>query len=156
LMFRLRVVPIAIAPLRDRPEDVLPLIDAFVPWYAEEYELEPIRFSEQSREHLGQYGWPGNVRELENLVRNLTCVQPGQMIEPPQLPLLSEVNGKKLRVNGSFQRLKSTIVAEFERKYVQEALEAADGNIARAARSVGKPRRAFFELMRKHGIQPRR
>jgi len=41
LMFRLRVVPIAIAPLRDRPEDVLPLIDAFVPWYAEEYELEP-------------------------------------------------------------------------------------------------------------------
>jgi DNA-binding NtrC family response regulator len=154
LMFRLRVVPIAIPPLRDRPADILPLIDAFVPWYAEQYELAPVRFSESARELLCHYGWPGNVRELENLVRNVTCVQPGQTIELAELPLLAEANGRK--TNGSFQRLKSTIVAEFERKYVEEALQAADGNITRAARSAGKPRRAFFELMRKYGIQSRR
>ncbi len=156
LMFRLRVVPIAIAPLRERPADVLPLIDAFVPWYAEEYNLEPVRFSEAARASLVEYSWPGNVRELENLVRNLTCVQPGQEITPAQLPLIAEANGKRTHANGSFQHLKSSIVAEFERKYVEEALQAAGGNIARAARSAGKPRRAFFELMRKHGIQPRR
>src|SRR5262249_19284771 len=82
LMFRLRVVPIAIPPLRERPDDVLPLIDTFVPWYAEEYGVEPIALSQPAREHLLHYSWPGNIRELENLVRNLTCVHPGQRIEP--------------------------------------------------------------------------
>jgi DNA-binding NtrC family response regulator len=156
LMFRLRVVPIAIPPLRDRPADVLPLADAFVPWYAAEYQLEPITLTEPARDQLTHYSWPGNVRELENLIRNLTCVYPGQSIEPVQLPLLAPVNGKNGHVNGSFQRLKSSIVADFERKYLEDALAAADGNITRAARTAGKPRRAFFELMRKHGINSRR
>ena len=57
---------------------------------------------------------------------------------------------------GSFKRAKSTLVAEFERKFLEDALAAADGNIARAARSSGKPRRAFYELMRKHGVVARR
>ncbi|HSN28713.1 MAG TPA: sigma-54 dependent transcriptional regulator [Kofleriaceae bacterium] len=156
LMFRLRVVPIAIAPLRERPDDVLPLVDAFVPWYAEEYNVEPVELTEAARSHLVHYSWPGNVRELENLIRNLTCVHPGQTIEVEQLPLVAEVNGKNGHpLKGSFQRLKSSMVAEFERKYIEEALEQANGNITRAARTAGKPRRAFFELMRKHGIQSR-
>ena len=155
LMFRLLVVPIAIPPLRDRPDDVLPLIDAFVPWYAAEYQVEPIRLTEAARAHLMHYGWPGNIRELENLIRNLTCVHPGHAIEVEQLPLIATAKNGHAR-NGSFQRLKSSIVADFERKYIEDALDAADGNIARAARSAGKPRRAFFELMRKHGIQVRR
>jgi len=156
LMFRLRVVPVAIPPLRDRSADVLPLIDAFVPWYAEEYRLDPIELSGSARDHLVHYSWPGNIRELENLVRNLTCVHPGQVVEPAQLPLLPEVPRTNGHSNGSFQKQKSSIVAEFERKYLEEALDAAGGNIARAARTAGKPRRAFFELMRKHGINARR
>jgi DNA-binding NtrC family response regulator len=78
------------------------------------------------------------------------------MIESAQLPLLAVTNGKDNPANGSFQQAKSTIVAEFERQYLERALDAAGGNIARAARTAGKPRRAFFELMRKHGIHPRR
>jgi DNA-binding NtrC family response regulator len=156
LMFRLRVVPIAISPLRERPDDILPLVDTFVPWYAEEYDVKPIALSQPAREHLVRYSWPGNIRELENLVRNLTCVHPGLMIESAQLPLLAVTNGKDNPANGSFQQAKSTIVAEFERQYLERALDAAGGNIARAARTAGKPRRAFFELMRKHGIHPRR
>jgi len=158
LMFRLRVVPIAIPPLRERGDDVLPLLDAFIPWYADEYGLSPITLAPATRDALLHYHWPGNVRELENVVRNLTCVYPGQVNEPSQLPLLSETNPRNGYANGSssFRRMKSTIVAEFERKYLEDALAAADGNIARAARSAGKPRRAFFELMRKHGIVVRR
>ena len=158
LMFRLRVIPVEIPPLRDRPGDIEPLLDAFVPFYAEEYGLEPIHISDAARETLGHYAWPGNVRELENLVRNLTCIYPGQTIESAQLPLLAGVNGKNghSNGNGTFHKVKSTIVAEFERTYLQETLDAAGGNIAQAARTAGKPRRAFFELMRKHGINARR
>jgi len=91
------------------------------------------------------------------VVRNLTCVHPGELIEPALLPLLAgaKQNGHT-NGNGTFQKVKSTIVAEFERTYLQETLDAADGNISRAARTAGKPRRAFFELMRKHGINARR
>ncbi len=157
LMFRLRVVPVSIPALRERREDVLPLVDAFVPWYAEEYDVAPITLADAAREVLFHYTWPGNIRELENLVRNLTCVYPGQVIAPSQLPLLEVANGINGHANGngSFKSMKTTIVAEFERQYLEDALAAADGNIARAARTAGKPRRAFFELMRKHGIRAR-
>ena len=150
LLFRLRVVP----PLRDRCDDILPLLDAFTAWYAEAYATAPVSFTPDARAALRDYRWPGNVRELENLVRHLTCMYPGVAVEPAALPLVSEAAADTPA--GAFKRAKSTLVAEFERKYLEEALAAADGNIARAARSSGKPRRAFFELMRKHGVVARR
>jgi DNA-binding NtrC family response regulator len=153
LLFRLRVVPIEIPPLRERRADVLPLLDAFAAWYAEEYGQLSVLLTPAARHALENYGWPGNIRELENLVRHLTCVYPGTVIEAEQMPLLEEVPGE--RRGNPFKRAKATVVAEFERKYLEEALAATDGNIARAARSAGKPRRAFFELMRKHGIHTR-
>jgi DNA-binding NtrC family response regulator len=154
LLFRLRVVPLAVPALRDRRDDILPLLDAFAAWYATAYAAAPVSFTPDARAALLDYRWPGNVRELENLVRHLTCMYPGVAIEPAALPLVTEplADGPA----GAFKRAKSTLVADFERKYLEEALAAADGNIARAARSSGKPRRAFFELMRKHGVVARR
>ncbi|HEX7841612.1 MAG TPA: sigma-54 dependent transcriptional regulator [Kofleriaceae bacterium] len=154
LLFRLRVVPVTVPPLRDRRDDILPLVDAFTAWYATAYGLPPVVFTDGARAQLRDYGWPGNVREVENLVRHLTCVHPGAAIEAAQLPLLGDPCLEPPA--GSFKRAKSTLVAEFERKFLEDALAAAGGNIARAARSSGKPRRAFYELMRKHGIVARR
>ena len=62
-------------------------------------------------------------------------------------------NGKS---NGALRHMKATAVAQIERRFVEDALQASGGNIAQAARSVGRPRRSFFELMRKHGITARR
>jgi two-component system, NtrC family, response regulator GlrR len=154
LMFRLRVVTIEVLPLRRRREDILPLVDAFVEHYAGEYSVEPIRLTRAARTALLDYSWPGNIREVENVVRNLTCVQPAREVEAHELPLLDQSANNKPA--GDLKRAKSTLIADFERKYVEDALEAAEGNIARAARTAGKPRRAFFELMRKHGIVVRR
>ena len=150
LLFRLRVVPIHVPALRERQDDILPLLDAFVRWYANEYKLEAILFTPAARQVLKHYAWPGNVRELENVVRNLTCVHPGTVIETHQLQLLDE---PVVATAGSFKRTKSALVNEFERKFLEQALAEADGNITQAARTAGKPRRAFFELMRKHGIK---
>ena len=154
LLFRLRVIPIAIPPLRERCADVLPLLDAFISWYAAEYAQAAIVLTPEARDVLTTYAWPGNIRELENLVRNLICLHPGAVIGVAQLPLLPVANGN--RRSGTFHQAKSTLIADFERRYLESALEESDGNIARAARTAGKPRRAFFELMRKHGITSRR
>ncbi|HWO21080.1 MAG TPA: sigma-54 dependent transcriptional regulator [Kofleriaceae bacterium] len=156
LLFRLRVVPIEVPPLRERRDDILPLLDAFRDWYAREYGLQPILFTPEARVVLRNYRWPGNIRELENLVRNLTCVGSGRVIEASQLPLLGEVAGglrpASALPSGSFKQAKTSLIAEFERKYLEDKLAATGGNIAKAARAAGKPRRAFFELMRKYGI----
>jgi DNA-binding NtrC family response regulator len=150
LLFRLRVVPLFVPPLRDRRDDILLLLDSFVTWYAEDYGLEPIRLTPGARDVLQHYSWPGNIRELENIVRNLTCVSPGAVIDAAQLPLLEDRSNAI--PSGSFRGAKAAVVASFERKYLEDVLSASGGNIARAARTAGKPRRAFFELMRKHGV----
>jgi len=103
--------------------------------------------------------WPGNVRELENCVQYLTCLQLDHPVLADELPLLSvdeqenapPVNGESL--SASFQQSKRELVNLFERGYLEEALRKSRGNIAEAARASGKARRAFFELMRKHGVK---
>jgi DNA-binding NtrC family response regulator len=157
LLFRLRVVPIHVPPLRERPEDVVPLFEAFAGRYAEEYQLPRPILAPAALERMRAYSWPGNVRELENCVRCLTCLQLTRPAEPGDLPLLDEVRPRATNlVKGDFRRAKAALIDEFEKSYLESALADSDGNIAKAARTAGKPRRAFFELMRKHNITIRR
>jgi two-component system, NtrC family, response regulator GlrR len=153
LLFRLRVVPVEVTPLCERPADLGPLLARFIEQYARAYRLPPIVLGAAARERMERYRWPGNVRELENMVRYLTCIQLARAIEPGDLPLLRErCREAAPSPTTSFKEAKHATVAAFEREQVIDALARAKGNIAKAARTVGKPRRSFFSLMRKHGI----
>ena len=160
LFFRLRVVPVEVPPLAQRKDDVAPLLDHFVARYAEEYELEPIRLSDAALASLHDYPWPGNVRELENCVRYLTCMQLDAAVEPKDLALClmtetwSDVDDEI--VDLPLREAKARLIAEFERLYLDQALERSAGNVSAAARASGKHRRAFFELMRKYGMDAAR
>lgn len=151
LLFRLRVIPIEIPPLAERREDVPALLARFVDQYARAYRLPPIVVSCAAGECLRGYHWPGNVRELENMVRYLTCIQLGRAIEPGDLPLLRDRKQAGTPPQ-NFREAKQATVAAFEKEQIIDALAGANGNISKAARSVGKPRRSFFSLMRKHGV----
>ena len=157
LFFRLRVVPVAVPPLRERREDIEPLLCEYTEHYAAAYETAPISFSPPARLALQRYDWPGNIRELENCVRYLTCLRLNRPVDVTDLPLLSRPSARPasggLRV---FQQEKRELVDRFEREYLEAALDQNDGNIARAAQSSGKARRAFFELLRKHDIDAAR
>ena len=159
LFFRLRVIPIEVPPLWKRPEDIRPLVEEFLHRYAELYGLPAATLSESAWDRVQSYTWPGNVREVENCVQYLTCLQLDHPILAEELPLLSieeEEIGTAMTAstaNVSFQRSKRELVNLFERGYLEEALRRSKGNIAEAARASGKARRAFFELMRKHGVK---
>jgi two-component system response regulator GlrR len=157
LFFRLRVIPVEVPPLCERPDDILPIIDGYVRHYADIYHSPPIRFTAEALDRILRYLWPGNVRELENCIRYLTCLQLGHDVTAWELPLLEAdaagADPARPALAGSLQEAKRVAIERIEREYMELALRAADGNIARAARLSGKARRAFFELMRKHGMK---
>jgi DNA-binding NtrC family response regulator len=176
LFFRLRVIPLDVPPLCERPDDILLLLEAFTHRFAAAYQLPKVEFSPDAMERLKSYSWPGNIRELENCVNYLTCWQLGRVVEPRDLPLLDLVsnghqNGDENNSAGReidqqeedagfspeiqpYNMAKRDLVDRFERQYLEDALRRSGGNIARAARESQKPRRVFFEMMRKHGIKP--
>ena len=160
LFFRLRVVPIEVPPLRDRREDIPLLITAYVDYYSKMYKLPKIRFSSSAIHTLEVYSWPGNIRELKNCIQCLTCLRPDDLVTPHELPLLTEDQAQEESITQTFvlerplKEVKRELVSKLEREYLQEALRQNNGNIARAARASGKPRRAFFQLMKKYGIKP--
>jgi DNA-binding NtrC family response regulator len=180
LLFRLRVAPIEIPPLRDRPEDTEEIWARYADHYAGEYGAARIDLSPAARAAVARHEWPGNVREVENCVRYLTCLRLDRAVEPTDLPfasigLLARPRDPTPASNGhgngeppapdeptrcnyppDFNAAKAAMIGEFERAVVERALVDAGGNIARAARSVGKPRRTFFALMRKHKISAQR
>lgn len=157
LFFRLRVVPVDVPPLCERPDDIAPLMAEFILRYADLYGLPPLRLTDAARGVLLRYEWPGNVRELENCVRNLTCQQFSQPIVSSDLPLLATKDERSNGPNGSLfnrplKEAKREIVATFEREYLERALRRTGGNITQAAKLSRKNRREFFELMRKYDI----
>jgi DNA-binding NtrC family response regulator len=159
LFYRLHVVPVKIPPLRERTEDIEPLVEHFAQAFAQRYGGPVIRLGAPAIARMLAYSWPGNVRELENCVHRLTCVGLGRVIEPDDLDLDHDgaVEGElpiDRVLSQAFCRAKAELVASFERRYVAHALARSGGNIASAARLSGKPRRAFFALMRRHGIDP--
>lgn len=158
LFFRLRVFPVEVLPLRQRPDDIPLLISEYARLYAEEYGLPGVDFRPQTMRWLERYSWPGNVRELANCVHYLTCLQLERPAELRDLPLLNfEEEDDSARacvfVRRSFQEAKRDLIRGFEREYLEGALRATSGNIAEAARLSGKARRAFFELLRKYNIK---
>jgi DNA-binding NtrC family response regulator len=161
LLYRLRVIPVDVPPLRERRDDIPLLLENFCDNYARSYKLPRPAFSPAAMQKLCAYDWPGNVRELENCVKYLTCVQFSRPVDAYDLPLPAgpkveprEAPPLQYRLtDGPFQVMKDQLVREFECAYLVDALRRSNGNIARAAAASNKPRRAFFELMRKHGLR---
>jgi two-component system response regulator GlrR len=149
LFYRLNVIPLALPPLRERPEDIPLLARHFLEKYAFEFKKETKDLTDEAMQKLLVYNWPGNVRELENIIERAVVFSPKAAIP---LEVMSLPPPEATRQE-SFKTAKSSAVAQFERKYIEGLLIANQGNISRAARAAGKNRRAFWELIRKHKIQ---
>lgn len=88
LYFRLSVLPLQWAPLRDRPGDILPLAESLLAKHAAKQYRKGVRLDDQARQMLLQYPWPGNVRELDNVMQRALILQPGATISARDLGLM--------------------------------------------------------------------
>jgi PAS domain S-box-containing protein len=139
LYYRLNVVPIHIPPLRDRHDDILPLIHLYLKNFNMQYGLAR-RLSERALQRMLDYGWPGNVRELRNIVERLVVTAPADLISEEDLPrqfqcedAIRESDPDQPPADEADFR---TRVARFEAKLVGEAVERL-GSTRAAARHLG-------------------
>jgi two-component system, NtrC family, response regulator GlrR len=156
LYYRLNVIPLCMPPLRDRRQDIPHLARHFLRKHAMR-DQRPAALSPRALQALLDHDWPGNVRELEHVVeRAVVLSQDEELIRELHIVLPRAAGRPEPEAaGGSFQQAKSRAVAEFEATYVRDLLLTHQGNISRAARAADKNRRAFWELIRKHGIDAR-
>lgn len=149
LFYRLNVLGLTLPPLRERRGDILLLAAHILEVKAAMAGTAPKKLSLAAVNRLFAHSWPGNVRELENVLTRAIVLCEGDRIEVRDLNLPG--NGT-VEESESFQKTKARMVQRFEHDFLSTVLRAHDGNITRAARSVQKNRRAFWELLRKHGL----
>jgi DNA-binding NtrC family response regulator len=159
LFFRLNVVRLHIAPLRERPSDIPLLARHFVASFAAETGVRPRTLSPAAMSKLLSYDWPGNVRELNNVLQRAVVLADERQIRPEHVLLadtLAPSNDAEIAPSGSalsFRAGRALVIDEFERSYVARLLEKHGGNVTRAAREAQKDRRAFGRLLKKHAIR---
>ncbi len=169
LLYRLRVVPIALPPLRERPEDIPTLAEHFVARYAEELGTGPRWLADATLRRLSEYDWPGNVRELENAVKRALVLSTGEVLSPDDLAFLSAPAGDAKAKAPSLEALVAAEVAaalaapgandlhprlleRFERPLLEAVLAHTGGNQLRAAAILGINRNTLRKRMVELGL----
>ncbi|MBC7983268.1 MAG: sigma-54-dependent Fis family transcriptional regulator, partial [Candidatus Obscuribacterales bacterium] len=153
LMFRLNILSLHLPPLRERSGDVALLAQYFVDLLSARYRRPTTRIDVAMLAWLESQAWPGNVRELESAIhRKLLMAEPGDVITFDGALLESSADEAARSSDWHFRTGKQQIICEFERSALSKALRQQGGNVTRAAKQVGKERRAFGKLLKKHNI----
>jgi len=148
LYYRLAVISVEIPPLRERPEDIIPLARHLLADLAEEEGLEVLDFTPEAQEKLLSYQWSGNVRELKNRVYEALLATDRKWLEATHINLPGTKPTNQLPL--SYEKAK----ANFEKGYVIRLLKVTSGNINRVAELSGISRKAVYDLMKRHSISP--
>jgi two-component system nitrogen regulation response regulator GlnG len=170
LLYRLRVVPISVPPLRERVEDVRTLAVYFVDRYAQELAERPVSLPERTIERLEKHDWPGNVRELENAIKRALVLSTNDVLAPEEFDFLtpqalastSEASLEDLVVREVERLFDSTgqatdvyqqIQERVERPLLEAVLDRTQGNQIRAAAMLGINRNTLRKKITELGIE---
>jgi len=151
LFYRLKVIPVALPPLRERKDDILPLAEHFLEKYARPLGKDIRGISSESRAHLLAYHWPGNVRELEASVQRAVTLTKNTVLTPEDIPL-DGVSAPSNQASAPAQPLMEAI-RETERRYLQEVLRSVSGQKQRAAEILGISRKTLWKKLKQLGVE---
>ena len=144
LLFRLNTIEIALPPLRDRREDILPLAKKFLHDHAQRYRKELAGFDETARDRLMQHSYPGNVRELDHVIERAVLMTRGSQIKANDLGLTTG--------GGESKSLEDMSLEEVEAFLIKKALARNNGNARKAAEALGLSRSAFYRRLQQYGL----
>jgi transcriptional regulator with PAS, ATPase and Fis domain len=158
LFYRLSVFGIHLPPLRERPEDILPLTEMFLAELGPAVGRPVPGVSREAKELLLSYPWPGNVRELRNALERAAILVEGGLITAAHLPISvtrqdSAARGAAPGAAGAFLPPEGVDLESLERDYVKEALKKARFNKSRAAKLLGLTRAQLYSRIEKYGLE---
>jgi DNA-binding NtrC family response regulator len=145
LLYRLNTVEINLPPLRDRRDDIPLLAHHFLGAQVARYDRPLEGFAEDAVKALLSHAWPGNVRELQHAVERAVLMAQGRLIHAEDLGLRS-------RGDDADSLSGEVTLDEAERTLIQRALERYDGNVSRAADSLGLSRSALYRRLQRYGL----
>lgn len=153
LFYRLNVVSINIPPLRERKEDIIPMIESFIEKFSKENNKEKLEISKEAVDILMRYNFPGNVRELENIIERSVVLTRGKIITVDDLPM----NIKGFKEEQSLAALGSGTLTEqveaIEKQLIYDALQASGGNQTKAGKLLGLTERNLRYKLKKYNIK---
>jgi DNA-binding NtrC family response regulator len=173
LYYRLRVVPIQVPPLRDRPEDIPLLANHFLTLYWQRHrgsDTRPPKLSETAIRELRCRPWKGNVRELQNVIEHMVVLlRPGADVQPEHIPVFDGpvpahdpgesastiMEDADNAIAEGYRTARERLLGRFERRFLEKLVTEADGNISRAARIARLNRTTLYRLMERYGLQRR-
>jgi two-component system response regulator GlrR len=161
LFYRIHVIPILLPPLRDRKEDIVPLVEYFFRKFSQQMKKDVKGLTPEALRKLMMHEWPGNVRELENTIEYAVAMTQKDMVTEDFV--LQGKSGAAERgqglsqekpsgANESLRPLRDARDA-FERDYLVQVLSMTEGNVSQAAKLAGKYRADFYDLLKKHDLK---
>ena len=162
LYFRLSVFPITIPPLRERPDDIPMLAKFFIDKFCRDLNKKPLTFAPSAVEEMRNYPWPGNVRELQNCIERACILTEGDTIHARHLSLSFREAAPEvpdhdawadIDLTGTLTEATRRVVAEVERRKIQQTLDEAGGNRGRAAELLQVSYKTLLAKLKEYGFE---
>ena len=153
LYYRLNVVSIKIPPLRERKEDILPMIEGFIEKYGKENNKEKLEISKETVDMLMKYNYPGNVRELENIIERAVVLTRSKTIALNDLPINIKGFKEEKTLEALSEGTLTDQVESLEKQLIFDALQKSDGNQTKAGKLLGLTERNLRYKLKKYNIK---
>ncbi len=147
LLYRINTVEIALPPLRERLEDIEPLVELYLNVYCKKYKISKKRITAGTLKRLQKHDWPGNIRELQHAVERAVILSESNILQPTDF--FMEETGDKKKDDFSPDNMN---LEEVEKVLVRKVIDKHGGNISRAAKELGLTRASLYRRIEKHGI----
>lgn len=145
LLYRINTIHLEIPPLRQRPEDILPLAERFIARFCRQYGKPQLTPDDEAREKLMRHPWYGNIRELEHAVEKAVIICDG--------PTLTAGSFQLSRPSApATHAAEATTLEAMERQMIARALQTCEGNLSAVAASLGITRQTLYNKMKRYGL----
>jgi len=146
LLYRINTIQVEIPPLRNRREDIIPLINHFINLFGKKYSKENLKLSPNAEKKLYQYPWPGNIRQLQHAVEKAVILASSRTLQIDDFISVSENVQQQ-------QEVLSLNLTENEKMVIAKAIERNMGNLTKAARDLGVTRKTLYNKIERYGLQ---
>ena len=145
LLYRINTIHLEIPPLRERPEDIVPLTRLFATRFGKQYGRPDIHLTAPAERKLQQYPWKGNIRELEHAIEKAVIICEGTDLTPQTFQL--QVSPLPAEESPS-----ATTLEDMERQMIRQAMDTCVGNLSAVAAQLGISRQTLYNKMKKYGL----